>query len=423
MLERYFPPAEITTSLDSFALGWLYPYAMHWKTPLALATAYTLFVMRANPQKSIPGKTPSLSRAQTPMFKRLVIAHNIALAGFSLWTLLSMTQGLIDNLRTYGWYEGICDLRFTMWNDKLFRLSYYFYLSKYYEFIDTLIILYKGRRASVLQMYHHAGAVITMWAGCYYIAVPIAFFVITNSAIHTWMYTFYALTAAGIRPPGKQLLTSSQIFQFLFGISCCLFYLLCPVLGISSSATPSEIKSAFYKCSMKWHPDRNQGSEEAHKRFLKISEAYSILSDEQKRRAYDRTVQIRTGNSFTGSRAGHPHSSAFSSSGEYSSARRTSRTYQRPESTYARHSGRSRVKSNFEEWERQHYGAMKARADNIGKHAKESASNAKYSSSQVTMFQLGEFCVVFTVVFGIGWSLSGFVRVRNGDSPAQTIQD
>ncbi|KAJ2730845.1 hypothetical protein H4R23_003218, partial [Coemansia sp. Cherry 401B] len=172
MLERYFPPSEITTPLDSFALGWLYPYAMHWKTPLAVATAYTLFVMRANPQKATLGKT-TLQRAQSPIFKRLVIAHNIVLAVFSLWTLVLMTTGLINNLRRHGWYQGICDLKFTLWNDQLFRLSYYFYLSKYYEFIDTLIILFKGRRASVLQMYHHAGAVITMWAGCYYIATPI----------------------------------------------------------------------------------------------------------------------------------------------------------------------------------------------------------------------------------------------------------
>ncbi|KAJ1947531.1 hypothetical protein GGF37_000296 [Kickxella alabastrina] len=228
MFERYAPPAEITTSLDSFALGWLYPYAMHWKTPLVIAAAYTVLIMKANPQKPIAAKAQPLKRAQSPVFKRVVIGHNIILAVYSLWTLVSMVSGLVDNLRTHGLYEGVCDTKFTMWNAKLFRLSFYFYLSKYYEFIDTLIILYKGRKASTLQMYHHAGAVITMWAGCYFIAVPIAFFVIVNSAIHTWMYTFYALTAAGIRPPGKRLLTSSQIFQFIFGISCCLFYVFCP---------------------------------------------------------------------------------------------------------------------------------------------------------------------------------------------------
>ncbi|KAJ1735864.1 hypothetical protein LPJ61_000308 [Coemansia biformis] len=228
MSETYFPPPVISTPLDSFALGWLYPYAMHWKMPLMIAAAFLLFVARVNPQKATVSAKQPLQRAQSLLFKRLVIAHNIVLAVFSLWMHIAMVWGLIANLRAHGWYTGICDLKFTMWNNTLFRVSFYFYLSKYYEFVDTLIILYKGRRVSVLQAYHHAGAVITMWAGCYYLAVPIAFFVIANSAIHAWMYTFYALTAAGIRPPGKRLLTSSQIFQFVFGISICLFYAFCP---------------------------------------------------------------------------------------------------------------------------------------------------------------------------------------------------
>ncbi|KAJ1939699.1 hypothetical protein EC988_007243 [Linderina pennispora] len=227
MLEAYPTPQEITVSLDSFALGWLYPYAMHWKMPLFLALTYLMLISRINPQKSNVSRTP-LHRAQSPLFKNMVILHNVILAVYSLWTFVSMVYGLAVNLSTYGWRDGICDTGFTMWNNSLFQLSFYFYLSKYYEFIDTLIIIYKGRRASLLQMYHHAGAVLTMWAGCYYTAVPITFFVITNSLIHTWMYVFYALTAAGIKPPGKKLLTSSQIFQFVFGISICLFYLFYP---------------------------------------------------------------------------------------------------------------------------------------------------------------------------------------------------
>ncbi|KAJ2556687.1 hypothetical protein EV175_001834 [Coemansia sp. RSA 1933] len=229
MLELYNPPLEIATPLESFALGWTYPYAMHWKIPVLVSAAYTLFIMRVNPQKAQgTASGAGAKRAQSVVFKRLVIAHNIILAMFSLWILVSMSAAVIGNISNLGWYGGLCDKKFTLWNGQLFRLSYYFYLSKYYEFIDTLIILYKGRKASTLQMYHHAGAVITMWSGCYYLAVPIAFFVIVNSAIHTWMYTFYALTASGIRPPGKRLLTSSQIFQFIFGISCCLFYVFCP---------------------------------------------------------------------------------------------------------------------------------------------------------------------------------------------------
>ncbi|KAJ1936176.1 hypothetical protein FBU59_005142 [Linderina macrospora] len=227
MLERYPTPHEIAVPLDSFPLGWLYPYAMHWKTPLFISSSYLMLISRINPQKPSISRTP-LRRAQSPLFKNLVILHNVVLAVYSLWTFISMVYSLAINLATYGWRGGICDTGFTMWNDRLFQLSFYFYLSKYYEFIDTLIILFKGRRASTLQMYHHAGAVLTMWAGCYYTAVPITFFVITNSLIHTWMYVFYALAAAGIKPPGKKLLTSSQIFQFIFGISVCFFYLLYP---------------------------------------------------------------------------------------------------------------------------------------------------------------------------------------------------
>lgn len=225
MFETYLPPPEITTSLESLHLGYLYPYMMHWKTPLLVAILYIITILKINPAK--PHSTPT-KRSLHPRFKQLVVLHNLLLAGFSLWCTLSMLQGVIGNLWTHGWFDGICDIKFTLWNPTLFRVSYYFYLSKYYEFIDTAIILYKGRRASTLQIYHHAGAVVTMWAGCYYLAVPIAFFVIINAAIHSWMYVFYTLTAMGQRPRGKQWLTTCQIIQFIAGMGICVFYLVCP---------------------------------------------------------------------------------------------------------------------------------------------------------------------------------------------------
>ena len=58
-------------------------------------------------------------------------------------------------------------------------------------------------------------------------------------------------------------------------------------LNISASASDKDIKKAYHKLSMKWHPDKNiDNKEEATKKFQKISEAYSILSD-QKREMYD----------------------------------------------------------------------------------------------------------------------------------------
>lgn len=60
------------------------------------------------------------------------------------------------------------------------------------------------------------------------------------------------------------------------------------MLGVSRDADAKQIKSAYRKLAMKYHPDQNQGDEEAEKKFKEISQAYEVLKDEQKRAAYDR---------------------------------------------------------------------------------------------------------------------------------------
>ena len=59
------------------------------------------------------------------------------------------------------------------------------------------------------------------------------------------------------------------------------------LLGISKSASQDEIKKAYRKLAMKYHPDRNQGDKGAEQKFKEINEAYEILKDDQKRAAYD----------------------------------------------------------------------------------------------------------------------------------------
>lgn len=58
-------------------------------------------------------------------------------------------------------------------------------------------------------------------------------------------------------------------------------------LGISRGAAQDEIKKAYRKQALKYHPDKNQGDKEAEQRFKEISEAYEVLSDESKRNLYD----------------------------------------------------------------------------------------------------------------------------------------
>jgi hypothetical protein len=74
-----------------------------------------------------------------------------------------------------------------LWNEGLAFYGWFFYLSKFYEVLDTAIILAKGKRSSTLQTYHHAGAMMCMWAGIRFMSPPIWMFVFVNSGIHALM--------------------------------------------------------------------------------------------------------------------------------------------------------------------------------------------------------------------------------------------
>ncbi|XP_019636073.1 PREDICTED: dnaJ homolog subfamily B member 6-like isoform X5 [Branchiostoma belcheri] len=81
------------------------------------------------------------------------------------------------------------------------------------------------------------------------------------------------------------------------------------ILGIPRSATQADIKKAYRKQALKWHPDKNPDNKEnAEKKFKEIAEAYEVLSDKQKRDIYDRYgkdgITGNAGGSSRGSRGG-----------------------------------------------------------------------------------------------------------------------
>jgi curved DNA-binding protein len=66
------------------------------------------------------------------------------------------------------------------------------------------------------------------------------------------------------------------------------------ILGVERSASPEDVKRAFRKLAMKYHPDRNPGKKEAEEKFKEINEAYEVLSDPQKKARYDQLGESYT---------------------------------------------------------------------------------------------------------------------------------
>lgn len=86
------------------------------------------------------------------------------------------------------------------------------------------------------------------------------------------------------------------------------------LLEVSKTASQDEIKKAFRKQAMKYHPDRNPGDKEAEQKFKAVNEAYEVLKDEQKRAAYDRYGK----SAFSGGMgSGNPFGGGFDFSGGF----------------------------------------------------------------------------------------------------------
>ncbi|KAI8820952.1 ELO family [Fimicolochytrium jonesii] len=217
-----------------------YDQLVDWRTPVFTALIYVVTVKRL--AKGIKGPPPSSTSdhwTNHGAFKAFVVLHNALLAVFSGVTFVGMARDFYANLRDRDLVDALCDRNEQFWNASLFYWAFPFYLSKYYEIVDTAILLMKGRKPSLLQTYHHAGAIISMWLCIRGRTTAVWIFVLFNSFIHTLMYTYYILTTLSIHPPRsiKQTLTSMQIGQFIIGLAISLFN---PTLQVAAALFPQS---------------------------------------------------------------------------------------------------------------------------------------------------------------------------------------
>ena len=92
------------------------------------------------------------------------------------------------------------------------------------------------------------------------------------------------------------------------------------ILGVSKNASDDEIKKAYRKLALKYHPDKNPGDKEAEKKFKEVNEAHEVLSDKQKRARYDQFGKAGVGGSGNPFGGGNPFGSGnpFGQGGSYS---------------------------------------------------------------------------------------------------------
>lgn len=163
-------------------------------------------------------------------YKQAMIVYNIVMAVFSLACFVATTVALGWD-RGYGaallaWagdspsplYTDACPS--PLYSSYLFTMAAKaFYWSKYVEYLDTAWLVLKGKPVSFLQTFHHFGAPWDVYLGIQFQNEGLWIFVFLNAFIHTIMYTYYAMTAAGMSYPAKPLITMMQITQFLAGFT------------------------------------------------------------------------------------------------------------------------------------------------------------------------------------------------------------
>lgn len=180
--------------------------------------------------------------AQTGLFKVFVFFHNVFLCIYSVWTFVGMLRCFGRTVASMSlkynsshslsnFVYAVCDVENGVFKqDSLTKnltiYGWWFYMLKFYEVLDTVVILLKGRPSSLLQSYHHAGAMMCMWSGIRYRSPPIWIFVVFNSFIHSLMYFYFSVCCLKIRVPVivKRVLTSLQISQFVVGGSLAVFH-------------------------------------------------------------------------------------------------------------------------------------------------------------------------------------------------------
>ncbi len=213
-------------NVDEASLAWAVPSAPQWWSMVEQAWAdwaiqLALVYVLLQPLMSWLFADGALYSKHKGFWKNFMFAHNAALAVYSLatfvWSLWSLNEGSRG--------AGIASVLFDrtdhtrVWSSPGWAdLSWWFWMSKYWEYLDTIFLIVAGKPVSFLQFFHHLGAGLVLWILVRYENSEIWIFICFNSFIHTLMYTYYAASVKGVNLAlVKWIMTLLQILQLFIG--------------------------------------------------------------------------------------------------------------------------------------------------------------------------------------------------------------
>jgi hypothetical protein len=195
------------------------------------------------------------SKAPALELKWAFAAHNAVLCVASVAMFAGVADGIVRQWLRNGHdaFELYCD-RGNQLNGggRLWFWVYVFYLSKFYEFVDTLFLVLRQKPLTFLHVYHHASTVVVAYLGLYDNASYCWIAVFQNCFVHILMYYYYCVRGFGINPWWKRYLTVMQMIQFWINMIGLVAFAALRLSGVLCAGTwfswaaSFAINSSFY---------------------------------------------------------------------------------------------------------------------------------------------------------------------------------
>jgi len=179
-----------------------------------------------------------MSKREAFQLKTATVIHNIFLSALSLVMFIGVVYGTLHIICAGGWWSAFClsDARSTLAQGPLWYWLYVYFLSKFYELFDTILLALKKKPLQFLHVYHHIVVLAMVWSWLDQVVTISCSAAAANTFIHVIMYWYYVQTALGHQPWYKRYITQMQLMQF--GIS---FLLTLPVfLGLTLGEMDGE---------------------------------------------------------------------------------------------------------------------------------------------------------------------------------------